>query len=77
VGVIAIHKLLPHKRSWASVDRELFKLLSTQGAVALIAANLYAKEAGARAALHDVLFHLDNERIRQLTEAESEGGGDA
>lgn len=76
VGVIAIYRLLPHKRGWANVDRELFKLLSAHGATALIAANLYAKEAGPRAALHDVLFHLENERLRQLTEAESEAGSD-
>ena len=76
VGVISINNLLPHKRGWANVDRELFKLLSAHGATALIAANLYAKEAGPRAALHDVLFHLENERVRQLTEAESEAGGD-
>ena len=76
VGVIGIYHLLPHKRSWANVDRELFKLLSAHGATALIAANLYAKEAGPRAALHDVLFHLENERLRQLTEAEAESGGD-
>jgi hypothetical protein len=76
VGVIAIYRLLPHKRGWANVDRELFKLLSAHGATALIAANLYAKEAGPRAALHDVLFHLENERVRQLTEIESEAGGD-
>ena len=76
VGVITVHRLLPHKRGWEEVDRELFRLLSVQGAVALIAANLYAKSVGPRAALHDVLVHLENERLRQLTEAESEMGGD-
>ena len=76
VGIITIQRLLPHKRSWARVDQELFKLLSAHGATALIAANLYAKEVGPRAALHDVLFHLESERLRQLTEAESEVGGD-
>jgi hypothetical protein len=76
VGIITIQRLLPHKRSWARVDEELFKLLSAHGATALIAANLYAKEVGPRAALHDVLFHLESERVRQLTDAESEAGGD-
>lgn len=76
VGVIAIYHLLPHKRSWVNVDRELFKLLSAHGATALIAANLYAKEAGPRAALHDLLFHLESERVRHLTESENEPGGD-
>ena len=42
----------------------------------LIAANLYAKEVGPRAALHDVLSHMESERVRQLTEAEAETGGD-
>jgi hypothetical protein len=76
VGVIAVHRLLPHKRGWEEVDRELYRLLSVQGAVALIAANQYAKVVGPRAALHDVIVHLENERLRQLTEAESEMGGD-
>ncbi|MET0388991.1 MAG: GAF domain-containing protein [Polyangiales bacterium] len=76
VGIIAIQRLLQHKQRWARIDRELFKLLSGQGAAALIAANLYAKESGPRAALHDVQFHLENERVRLLTEAESEVGGD-
>jgi uncharacterized small protein (DUF1192 family) len=76
VGIITIQRLLPHKRNWARVDEELFKLLSAHGATALIAANLYAKEVGPRAALHDVISHLESERVRQLTEAESEAGGD-
>lgn len=76
VGVIAVYELLTHKRAWARVDHELFKLLSVHGATALIAANLYAKEAGPRAALHDVLFHLEAERHRLLLEADPEAGGD-
>jgi hypothetical protein len=76
VGIITIAKLLPQKRAWAHVDNELFKLLSAHGATALIAANLYAKEAGPRAALHDVLFHLEGERVRQLTEVDADAGGD-
>lgn len=76
VGVIALYELLPHKKTWVKVDRELFKLLSLHGATALIASNLYAKEAGPRAALHDVLFHLEAERHRLLSEAEPEVGGD-
>lgn len=42
VAVIVLEELLPHKRSWASVDEELFRLLGTLGATALIAANLYS-----------------------------------
>ena len=75
VGVIAISQLLPHKRGWVQVDHELFKLLASQGATALIAANLYVNEAGPRTALKDVVSHLEAERVRQLTEAEA--GGDA
>jgi hypothetical protein len=76
VGIITIMRLLPHKKAWVQVDQELFKLLAAHGATALIAANLYAKEVGPRAALHDVLFHLESERVRLLTEAEAEAGGD-
>lgn len=76
VGVFAVYELLPHKSAWAKVDRELFKLLSVHGATALIAANLYAKEAGPRAALHDVLIHLEAERHKQLLAAESDSGGE-
>jgi hypothetical protein len=72
VGVIVISKLLPHKRGWMPVDEELFKLLAAHGATALIAANLYVNEAGPRAALRDVVTHIEGERVRQLTEA----GGD-
>lgn len=74
VGIIVISKLLPHKRNWVRVDEELFKLLSAHGATALIAANLYAKEVSPRAALKDVLSHVEGERLKQLVEAEP--GGD-
>jgi hypothetical protein len=76
VGLFAVYELLPHKYTWAKVDHELFKLLSVHGASALIAANLYAKEAGPRAALHDVLVHLEAERHKQLLAAESDSGGE-
>jgi hypothetical protein len=76
VALFAVYELLPHKCAWAKVDRELFKLLSVHGATALIAANLYAKEAGPRAALHDVLVHLEAERHKQLLAAESDSGGE-
>jgi GAF domain-containing protein len=59
IGVIAVAELLPHKRSWARVDHELFKLLSVHGAAALIAANLYENEAGPRLALRGVHEHLE------------------
>jgi hypothetical protein len=69
IGVFAVYELLPHKHAWVKVDHELFKLLAVHGATALIAANLYAKEAGPRAALQDVLLNLESERHRQLLAA--------
>jgi hypothetical protein len=76
VGMFAVYELLPHKRAWEKVDRELFKLLSVQGATALIAANLYAKEGAPRAALHDVLLQLEAERHKQLIAADPDAGGE-
>jgi GAF domain len=43
VGVIAVQALLPHKRDWALVDHELFKLLCAQAGSALVGAALYAQ----------------------------------
>lgn len=76
VAMFALYELLPHKRAFEKVDRELFKLLAVQGATALIAANLYAKEGGPRAALHDVLMNLEAERHKQLVAADSDAGGE-
>jgi hypothetical protein len=76
VALIVVHELLPHKRVWAKVDRELFKLLAVQGATALIAANLYAKESDPRAALQDILVSLETERHKQLVAADPDAGGD-
>lgn len=76
VAMFALYELLPHKRAFEKVDRELFKLLAVQGAAALIAANLYAKEGGPRAALHDVLMNLEAERHKQLVAADSDAGGE-
>jgi hypothetical protein len=65
VCVIAVHELLSHKKSWALVDHELFKLLSAQGASALIGANLYYDaEPSPRAALSGVQHHLDGKPAR-------------
>jgi hypothetical protein len=43
VGAIAIITMLEQKERWASVDRELLKLLGGQAGVALVAANLFAE----------------------------------
>jgi hypothetical protein len=42
VGAISIVTMLEQKDRWASVDRELMKLLGAQAGVALVAANLFA-----------------------------------
>ena len=59
VAVIAVYSLLPHKRGWALVDRELFKLLSAQAASAMIGANLFATQREPLRALRDIAAHLD------------------
>jgi K+-sensing histidine kinase KdpD len=43
VGAVAIFRMLEHKRSLEPVDRELFALLSTQAAMALLCAKLAAR----------------------------------
>jgi GAF domain-containing protein len=40
VGAIVIVKLFPHKQTWATVDVQLFQLLATHAASALLAAHL-------------------------------------
>ncbi|HET6335167.1 MAG TPA: GAF domain-containing protein [Polyangiales bacterium] len=77
VGVISVDALLPHKRSWARVDDELFKLLSAHGATALIAANLYEKSAGPRAALSDLSEHIDDRSsLRHTPSLDAKAGVD-
>ena len=44
VGVIAIVGLLEQKHAWVQVDQELFHLLGSHAAAALISAHLYQKE---------------------------------
>ncbi|MGE0784497.1 MAG: GAF domain-containing protein [Sandaracinaceae bacterium] len=54
VGAIAIARVFEQKRGWAAVDDELFKLLGSHAATALLAANLYSKTPGALAALEGI-----------------------
>jgi len=54
VGAIAIVSLFVQKDVWAAVDHELFKLLGSHAAAALIAASLYAGEDGPLPALRRV-----------------------
>lgn len=41
VGAILVLKLFEHKASWAQVDQQLFQLLASHGAAALLAAYMY------------------------------------
>jgi GAF domain len=66
IGVISVDALLPHKRGWARVDEELFKLLSVHGATALIAANLYERQLSPRAALEGVLDYIEDKPAAAL-----------
>jgi len=43
VGVIAIYKLLPHKRGLTELDHRLLDLLAGQAATALVSSRLYAQ----------------------------------
>jgi GAF domain len=51
VGAIAILSLLAQKTAWANVDQELFHLLGTHAATALIAASLYSRTSGPASSL--------------------------
>lgn len=59
VGAIAIASVFEQKEVWAPVDHELFKLLGSHAATALIAANLYADAEGAHQALRGLGAHLN------------------
>lgn len=77
VGVISVDALLPHKRSWARVDDELFKLLSAHGATALIAANLYEKSEGPRSVLGVMHEHIDDRSsLRHTPPLDAKAGAD-
>ena len=56
-AVIVIEQLLSHKQEWASVDHEMFKVLSTLGATVLVAAGLSAAVASPRKGLMTLLDH--------------------
>jgi hypothetical protein len=58
VGAIVIASLFRQKDVWAAVDRELFNLLGSHAAIALIAANLYAESDGPVAAMRGLDAHL-------------------
>lgn len=59
VGAIAIATVFEQKDVWAAVDHELFKLLGSHAATALIAANLYAAAEGPHGALRGLGEHLN------------------
>lgn len=49
VGAIAVLALLEQKDGWASVDREMFKLIGAHGGTSLVAAMLYQKSGSGSA----------------------------
>jgi hypothetical protein len=51
VGVISIVALLPQKQAWVQVDQELFHLLGSHAAAALLAAHLYQRQPDLLSAL--------------------------
>lgn len=59
VGAIAIASVYEQKRVWEPVDHELFNLLGSHAATALIGANLYANAEGALPALGGLRDHLN------------------
>ncbi|MCA9607460.1 MAG: GAF domain-containing protein [Sandaracinaceae bacterium] len=59
VGAITVASVFEQKSAWAAVDRELFHLMGSHVATALIAANLYAREPGAREALTGLVEQLN------------------
>jgi GAF domain-containing protein len=54
LGAIAVATVFRQKAVWAPVDHELFKLLGSHAAAALVAANLYSSQEGPLAALQGV-----------------------
>ncbi len=51
VGVIVVFQLLEQKEKWQPVDHELFKLLGSNAATALVGARLYSQAKGHRVTL--------------------------
>jgi hypothetical protein len=66
-------ELLPHKRQWAQVDRELFNLLSQHGPSALIAATLYHRQPGPREALAALPNIMEEEAASAAASSSGEG----
>jgi hypothetical protein len=54
LGAILVVKLFPHKSEWAQVDQQLFQLLTTHGASALVAAYLYQQHSDVPGALAEL-----------------------
>ncbi|HJL16209.1 MAG TPA: GAF domain-containing protein [Sandaracinaceae bacterium LLY-WYZ-13_1] len=59
VGAIAIASVFEQKGVWAAVDHELFNLLGSHAATALIAANQYTEAEDAFSALRGLGDHLN------------------
>jgi len=59
VGAIAVATVFEQKSHWAAVDEELFKLLGSHAATALLSANLYSREQSPTEALDGLRAQLD------------------
>jgi len=55
IGLVKVLRLLPHKKQWAPVDQEFFKLLGIHASTALVAASLYGESGAPRDALAPLL----------------------
>ena len=55
VAIIAVEQLLPHKEEWASIDSELFDVVSSLGATALVASGLCVEQRSPRSVLKSLL----------------------
>ena len=73
IAAIAILRLLPQKRSWASVDEGLFRLLAEHGARALLAAKLYGEHHEPEQALLELELHLHGKNRAESSSPEELG----
>lgn len=72
VGLVDVERLLPHKRQWASVDKEFFKLLAMHASTSLVAASLYHDVKVPRRAL-EPLLQLMTADVAQVKQNNSDG----
>jgi hypothetical protein len=76
IAAVAILRLLPQKRAWASVDEGLFRLLSEHGARALLVAKLYGEHHEPEQALLELELHLHGKNRVEVDSQKELGAGD-